>query len=486
MTMDRIILPGVTDETNDLLNHLLSQLKATQPRNLKRAAYYDGHRRLNQVTHVVPRAYYQLGLVLGWSAKAVDLLARRCHLEGFVWPDGDLEALGAQILWDQNYMGSEADSGITASLLHGPAFLINTIGAEGEPASLIHVKDALDATGDWNPRTRSLDNLLSITKRSNRGAPSSLVLYLDGVTITAEKDPTAAGGWEVDWSEHPWGVPAEVLPYRPQVRRPYGSSRITRPCMSLQDQATRELVRLEGHMDVFSFPEMLMLGADMSVFRNDDGSQMEAWKVMLGRWKGIPDDEDALNPRVDVKQFPAASPDPHLAALNTFAKLFARESSLPDTALAITDVANPTSAESYDASQYELIAEAEGATDDWSPAFRKSFTRGLAIQNGLTEVPPEWASIEARWRDPRYQSRAAVADAGMKQLTAAPDLAGTEVGLELLGLSDHQIKRVMADRRRGEGQQALAFLRQAAALPTQETPGTASEAAPQAAEVPQL
>lgn len=134
--------------------------------------------------------------------------------------------------------------------------------------------------------------------------------------------------------------------------------------MAIQDAAVRELVRVEGHMDVYSYPEMWMLGADESVFRNPDGTPASKWQVMLGRIKGLPDDEEATQPRADVKQFPASSPEPHLAALNAFAKLFAREASLPDTALALTDVSNPTSAETYDASQYELIAEAEGATDD--------------------------------------------------------------------------------------------------------------------------
>src|SRR5690606_39272997 len=72
-----------------------------------------------------------------------------------------------------------------------------------------------------------------------------------------------------------------------------------------------------------------------------------------GADQGHPDDDDAENPRADVKQFPAATPEPHLASLNAYAKMFARATSLPDTAVAITDLSNPTSAEAYDASQYE-------------------------------------------------------------------------------------------------------------------------------------
>ena len=446
----KVNLPGITDDQNLTLNRLLEQLAAKEPRNFLRASCYDGKRAIRQVGTVIPPQYYRLGIMLGWHAKGVDLLARRANLEGFVWPDGDLDSLGLSELQDANQLRSEVNGGLVSSLIHSTSFLINTRGDEsaGEPASLIHVKDARNAIGDWSRRRRELENLISVTDRDDEGRVTGFALYLDGLTITAEKD---AGVWSVDQSEHPWGVPAEPLVYKPRPERPFGSSRISRAAMGLLDQALRELIRLEGHMDIYSYPEMWMLGADETIFKNSDGTQKAAWQVMLGRIKGVPDDEDASSPRADVKQFPASTPEPHLAALNAFAKLYAREMSLPDTALAITDVSNPTSAESYDASQYELIAEAEGATDDWSRPLRRSIARALAIQNGEREVPVEFASIDAKWRDCRYQSRAAQADAGMKVLTAAPELAGTEAGYQLLGLTEQQIKVVLADQRRKAG-----------------------------------
>lgn len=454
MPDQRIVLPGVDDDTNNLVAHLFDQLeKQYRVRNLIRASYYDSKRAIRQVGSVVPPQYYKLGIVLGWTGKAIDLLARRCNLDGFVWPDGDLASIGGDDLWDDNHLRTEVNSAIVSSLLHGPAFLVNTVGGEGEPSSLIHVKDALSATGDWNPRRRSLDNLLSVTGRDQEGV-TSFALYLENLTIAAEK---VDGHWEIDPQEHQYGVPAEMMPYKPRVGRPFGSSRITRPAMGYQDAATRTMIRLEGHMDIFAYPEYWLLGADLSVFKNADGTQMSAWQARMGRIKGIPDDEEATNPRAAVQQFTASDPSPHLADLNALAKMFARDMSLPDTAVAITDVSNPTSAESYDASQYELIAEAEGATDDWTPALRRAYIRGLAIANGIaiTDVPDSWKSIDSKWRDPRYLAKSAQADAGMKQITAAPWLANTEVGLELLGLTEQQIKRAMADQRRTQGTQAL-------------------------------
>lgn len=462
----KITLPDVSDDENATLNALLAQLYAKTPRNVLRASYYDGKRALRQVGSVIPPQYYRLGLVLGWSAKGVDYLARRCNLDRFVWTDGELDDLGYREVWEGNHLDSEVSQGLVSSLIHGTAFLVNTRGDADETTGLIHVKDALNATGEWNPRRRRLDNLLSVTEweeHNGQPSPRALTLYRDSLTITAERD---SSGWTVDRSAHPWGVPAEPLVYRPRTGRPFGSSRISRAVMSLHDQALRAVIRLEGHMDVYSFPEFWLLGADESIFKNPDGTQKASWALMLGRFKGIPDDDDADNPRADVKHFPAASPEPHLAALNAFAKMMARELALPDSAVAITDMANPTSAEAYTASREDLIAEAEGATDDWSLPLRRSLMRALAMQNGLSEVPAEWASIDAKWRSPLYLSRAAQADAGMKQLTAVPWLADTEVGLELLGLDEQQVRRAMADRRRTEGRRTIETLAAAAGRAT--------------------
>lgn len=457
----RLLLPTFTDEQTDILNRLLAELKGKNQRNLLRASYYDGKRAIRQVGTIIPPQYYSLGIVLGWSAKAVDILARRCNLDGFVWPDGDLEDLGFRETFEGNHLGTEISSALISSLIHGVSFLVTTRGeqASGERPALIHVKDAMSATGEWNSRSRRLDNLLSVTGRDTEGRVSSLALYLDGLTITAERD---SSGWSVDKSEHPWGVPAEPLVYKPRVGRPMGTSRISRPVMSLHDQALRTVIRMEGHADVYSFPEMWLLGADELLFKNADGSQKAVWQVMLGRIKAIPDDEDAATPRADVKQFSASSPQPHIDQLKQQAQLFSGETSIPLTSLGVSDMSNPTSADSYIASREDLIAEAEGATEDWGPPLRRTLTRALAMANGETDVPAGWATIAAKWRSPVYLSRAAQADAGMKQLAAAPWLAETDVGLELLGLSEQQIRRALAERRRSGGTAALRAITAAA------------------------
>ena len=464
MSIDqRIDLPDLDDDDNATLTRLLKVITDKAGFHFTVDAFYDAEKKLRATLGgTIPPQYFNLGLVLGWTAKAVDALGRRCHLERMVWPDGDLNSLGFRELWDDNRLGSEVDQGITSGLIHAVAFAVASRGEQGEPDALIHFYDASDATGDWNPRTRRLDNLLVIHEREGRQA-TAITAYLPNRTVTGVLE---GGRWSSDVSEHEFGVPAAPMSYRPRLKRPFGRSRISRPLRGLQMAATRSLVRLEGHSDVYSYPEFWMLGADPSIFKNADGTPTDALKVMLGRIKGIPDDQDQAEPslaRADVKKFDATNPTPHLASLNALAKLFAREANLPDVAVAITDLSNPTSGESYDASQYELIAEAEGAQDEWSPALRHVIQVALAMKNDEKGVPAAYRSIDTEWRDARYETRAARADAGLKQLTAAPELQGTEVGYELLGLSEQQIKRVQGDIRRRDARRALAGL--AAAVP---------------------
>lgn len=441
-------MPGLSDDENGTLNLLVEQLDAKGKRNLMRSSIYDGKRAIKQVGTVIPPQYKRLGLALGWNAKGVDGLARRCNLEGMQWAKGDLDALGMQELTDNNFLLSEIGSARTDSLIHGVSYLITTQGVEGEPKALVHARDGVNATGEWNNRKRRLDSLLSVTSREDNRI-TGFVLYLDGVTISAEK---VDGVWAADRSEHVWNVPADPLVYRPRASRRMGRSRITRPTIGLQDAAVRALIRMEGHMDIYSIPQLVLLGADESIFKNADGSQKASWQVALGRVFGIPDDDDptAANPRADIKQFKAESPESHLAQLNGLAKMIAREFDLSDADFALTDMANPTAEGSYSEARENLIAEAEGAMDDWSISVRRSVTRALAIQNGLSEIPKEWASIDTKWRKAQFVSRSSEADAGAKQLAAIQWLAETRVGLELIGLDDIQIKNALAEKEAAE------------------------------------
>jgi hypothetical protein len=236
--------------------------------------------------------------------------------------------------------------------------------------------------------------------------------------------------------------------------------------MSIHDQAVRTLIRMEGHADVYSYPEMWMLGADEKVFRNADGSIKPAWQVMLGRIKGIPDDPDAdpALARADIKQFQAHSPQPHIDLFQQHANNFSGQTNIPVTELGVQARTNTTTADGTDAADRALVRTAVDAMENWTPSLNRSMLRALAIQNGLSSVPREWWTIDAKWRPAEWLTKSAQADAGMKLISAVPWLADTEVGLELLGLDEQQIARAMSEKRRAQGsatmRSALDALRQ--------------------------
>lgn len=461
---ERLLVPGLDQAEQDTLNGLLQQLREKTPRNRLRAAYYDGKNAVRDLGISTPPNFKRIATVLGWSAKAVDILNRRCNLDGFVIP-GVEDDFGLAELMTANYMDLEAPQAGVSSLIHSCAFLITTQGDEaaGEPDVLITAKDALGGTGQWDRRRRALAAFLSVIDTDDEGKPTEMVLYLPNLNITITRQPSRR--WLVERRTHRYGVPVEPLVYQPRLGRPFGASRISRAVMSLHDSALRTVIRSEVSAERYSMPQRVLLGADESAFKNADGSVKTMWQAVLGQVWAIPDDEEAANPRADVKEFSQGSQDPHVTQLRAWAQLFAGETSIPVSSLGISTEANPASAEAYYASREDLISEAEGTTDGWSPAWRRTGLRALQMRNGWADddIPAEVAGLRPKWRSPATPSRAAAADAASKTIDKFPWLANSELGLELYGFDQTFLDRAKVELRRQRGAGVLQGLRAAAA-----------------------
>ncbi|GAA4756136.1 phage portal protein [Gordonia alkaliphila] len=446
-------VPGLSESEQAALARLDGKVQAHRARNALRTALYEGKHALDHVGTVIPTQYRRAAQIIGWPAKAVDLLADRCTLTSFDWPDGDAASLGLDTIWTGNQLAIEAPMAAVSSLQHGVAFLSATEGdvSLGEQKAQIHCTSAADGSGEWNPRTRSLDSFLEVHKRDDLGAVISFTLIVGGQIVTADRD---RGVWSVDRSTYRGMVPVEPLVFRPRPSKRLGTSRISRPVIGLTTAAMRTAMRLEGNADVYSLPQLFLLGANSSIFKNPDGTIKAAWQVALGRMFGVPDDDKAAVPRADIRTVQAASPEPHLKQMQQYAQLFSGETAIPVSSLGVSDMANPNSAESYIASREDLIAIAEVTTDIWGAAWARTMMRAAAIGNGV-EVDERWSSIMPLWRPPQHQSRAAMADAGAKQVASVPWLAETEVGLELVGLTPDQITRALAARDKARSEQAF-------------------------------
>lgn len=456
VTTTTLDVPGLSDEHQDILNDLLVQLYLKAHRNHLRRTYYDARARLVDLGISIPPQMRDLDTVLGWPGKAVDSLSRRTILDGFTAQDVTTLELGLDALWDENRMDSEVPQGHTSALVHSTAFVFVTAGdtTAGEPPAVITVRSAEWATALWDHRRRRFSAALSILALDPiTGMPTDMVMYVPNLAIIMRYD---APIWDLRQVPHDLGIPVEALTYRAALDRPFGQSRISRPVMSLTDQAVRTLIRTEVSAEFYSAPQRYALGADESAFIDENGNHVPAWQAILGRIFAISKDEEGDVPTVG--QFPQQSMEPHLAQLRSLASMFAAETSLPVSSLGIVQD-NPSSAEAIFAAKEELVVEVQHwETSSLGPAWERTARNALRLVDDSPAARRLYSTVRARWANPATPSIVSAADAMVKQVAAIPELAQTDVALERLGYSQDEIARIHAQWRRGEGQSTLQAL----------------------------
>ena len=430
------------------LDVLVATWREKRTRNNLRSAFYDmKNSEQSLMGSNIPATIRNRRFVLGWSAIAVDKLNRRCNIDGFYDANGsDLDDFGLGELWRSNRLGAELPQAGVSSLIHSCSFLVTTKGdtQAGEPAVLLMGKDATSSAAVWDVRRREVSSFLSITDVDSGGEPVGMAMYLPNLNVIMSKRD---GRWFVERRPHSFGVPVDPLRYQPRLGRPLGRSRITRAVMSIHMQALAAMIRADVNGEAYSLPRYVLLGATEEAFKYADGSAKPAWQAAWDAVWAVGDDVDAPQglERADVKQFHGQSPEPQNAHLRMLAQMFSGETGIPVGELGLIGDANPTSAEALMASRDDIISEAESTTDGWAPDLSSAVSRALAMLNG--DLPPE-VDVRPKFRSPLHVSRAAAADAGSKILDKMPALAGTEVGMELLGLSPDQIRRAQSELRR--------------------------------------
>jgi hypothetical protein len=458
-----IIVPGLDEYDQYNLNQLLEQLERKARRNALRNQYYEAKYSLRDLNIAIPPKFRNFDAVLGWPAKAVDVLSKRCNIDGFVVPgiQDAAENLGINDVWQDNRLTMESTMAHSSAMIHSCSFLCTVLGDTtiGEPPVLMLVKSALDATGIWDERLRALRSALSVIDRDMDGHPTSVVMYYPDRAVMMQRDWANSTNWQINEIQHDLGrVPVEPLIFNPTPMRPFGSSRISRAVMSLTDSALRTVVRAEISAEFYTAPQRWALNLPTEAFA--DGG----WSAILGRIlaiepPGLDDDADpSFQPQLG--QFPQMSMQPHTEQLRMWATMFSGETAIPVGSLGIVQD-NPSSAEAIYAAKEELVIEAESANRVFSLGWVRSMQNALMLRDGLTELPAEWRNMKAVWRDPSTPSKASAADAMAKTVAVLPWVAESEVVLEKMGWDRTDIERAKADRRRSTVGQAVTALRAA-------------------------
>lgn len=442
------IVSGLSANEQQALSDLLAVWSRKVHRNEIRNRYYEGKNRLKDLGISVPPPLKYVETVVGWPAKAVDMLAARSKFDGFTFAGnvdtGNLDS----ILLDNNFKSMYSRL-VTSELINSCSFVTVSAGYRDEPEVVLIDHSALWAAAIWDYRKKRVSCGLAISS-CEAMEPKALTLFTDNAIIEIWNDGYR---WKCERTEHGIGRPLiEPLVYRPTIDRPFGKSRINRAVMSITDSAVREALRTEISSEFFTSPQKYILGADPEALQN-----LNKWEAYIGNIFAISKDVDGDAPTFG--QLSQGSMQPHTEYMRSLAARFSGETCIPISSLGVIHD-NPSSAEAIYAAKEDLVIEAENLNTTNGNSVRNIGLMMLAIMNkcSIYELPDELKTIAPRFKNPAMPSIVSQSDAMVKQASVAPYLAESEVFLEELGYSEEQRMRIMNDKNRSSASFSLSQL----------------------------
>lgn len=400
------------------LKKLIETLNKKRTRINVRYRYYEMKQNVKEVGNMLPPTYRWLSSCLGWSAKAVDALADRLSFYSFA---DDFYGIGD--LYLENNQDILIDSVMLSALICSCGFIRIAKDENGEVK--MYSVDGGDATGDLDPNTYLLKSGYAVLERDRMGKPTMEAYYIPGFTyyyVSGIEEPVYVEQTGID-------VPALVpVIYRPDARRRFGHSRISRACMDIQQGAMRTLKRSEISADFYSFPQRYILGT------SQDSEPMDKWKATMSSFIEITKDDDGDKPTMG--QFSQQSMTPYLEQMKMFASLFAGE-----TGLTVDDLGfvsdNPSSSEAIKASHENLRLNARKAQRNFSVGLLNAGYVGACMRDGFTYERYDLFRTKTRWNpvfEPDFSALSSIGDGAIKLNQAVPGYMGRDNLRDLTGI----------------------------------------------------
>lgn len=326
--------------TNEIygIDYLRRRLADKQTRVLLRYKYYEMKNNAQDFSSLAPEKFKGLKETVGWCAKAVDSLADRLQFDEFQNDEFDLSEI-----FLSNNQDILIDSAVLSALISACSFVYIR---EDNGYPRLQVIDGSNATGIIDPVTNLLTEGYAVLERDSMGVVKTEAYFMAGMTeiyfhgVLVQRIPNAA----------PYALLVPII-YRPDAKRPFGHSRISRACIAYTQTALRTIKRSEVSAEFYSFPQKYVLGLSEDAEFNN---RLAAISSFLNFTK----DGDGDHPIVG--QFQQQSMTPYTEQLRTLASLFAGE-----TGLTLDDLGfateNPSSAEAIKAGHENLRLTARKA-----------------------------------------------------------------------------------------------------------------------------
>lgn len=372
------------------IEYLQEKLEKKRARGLARYKFYEQKQTARDFGISTPEGLRWFGSVNGWCTKAVDRLADRLQVDAF-----DNDTFMFEEMFAANNPDLIFDNAILSSLITSCCFVYVSKGEDGMPR--FQVIDGTNATGIIDERTELLTEGYAVLERDDNGVVTRYAYFVPGRTdvydVVNRRDIPVA-------SETTNAKYAALVPiiYRPDARRPFGHSRISRACMDIARSAMRTVKRAEISAEFYSFPQKYATGLAQ------DAEQLDSWQATMSAMISFTKDDDGDKPTLG--QFVQQSMDPHVTMLRAFAAMFAGETGLTlDDMGFVTD--NPSSAEAIKAAHENLRLEAAKAQRCFGVGFKNVGYIGACMRNGFDLNREEVAKTELLWK-PVFEPDAAM------------------------------------------------------------------------------
>lgn len=415
VTAQKSALKGMRITKTYGIDFLRAKLGRKSGRVRLRYAYYEMKNKKRDISALIPPEFRSLTYSLGWCAKSVDSLADRLIYDGF-----DNDNFMLEQIYSLNNADVLFDGSVLSSLITSCCFLYIDVNDNGYPR--IECIDGGNATGVIDSVTNMLTEGYAIIERDEYGKPLLEAYFLPYRTEYYE------AGKLIDVLEHDAPHPLLVpVINRPDAKRPFGHSRISRACMDIVQSAVRTMLRTEVAAEFFSVPQKYVVGISQdAVFDNR--------KATLSSFLKFTKDDEGKSPTLG--QFQQQSMAPHLDHMKMLASMFAGETGLTLDDLGF-NTGNPASYDAIRASHEQLRLTARKAQRTFSVGFLNAGYLAACLRDKFSYDRSAFANTKVSWQpifEPDASALGAVGDAVYKINQAVPDYIGTKALRSMTGL----------------------------------------------------
>lgn len=355
--------------------------------------------------------------VVGWCAKGVDSLADRLNFHEF-----RDDVFGLNEILNMNNKDVLVDSAVLGALINACDFIYISEDETGYPR--LQVIDGGNATGIIEPTSYLLNEGYAVLERDIYGQPTKEAYFTYEYTAYYE------GGVLVETRPNKAPYPCLVpIIFRPDSKREFGHSRISRACMSYVGSALRTIKRSEISAEFYSFPQKWVTGVDPSA------EQMDKWSAAMSAMMKFTTNADGQD-HVKLGQFTQQSMTPHTDQLKMFASLFAGEVGLTLDDLGFP-TANPASYDAIKAAHENLRLTAKKAQKTFGIGLKNAGYLAACIRDGQKYNRSQLYMTEPIWTPPfpaDVSMLGGIGDALGKIETAMPGYMTEDKIFELTGI----------------------------------------------------